>query len=190
MHVVTAENLLVAHPEVDSKLKEEVHLVRELLTLNDEFWSLVRDAAINGKVPKREKLRFHKEDFELVKQEGDQVTYKVGDQEQTHPLLEIKAKAALALAFHSTMENPAKRMAMLAFGMIDKQAHDEHFDHNWAKDFYNRLAFDGHTNGKLARELGIAEKPDPEKTKLPEDEDFPAKKPNPKSEISNPKSEQ
>ncbi|MFN0022168.1 MAG: hypothetical protein ACKVP0_28295 [Pirellulaceae bacterium] len=188
MHVVTAENLLVAHSEVDSKLQEQVQLLRELLTLNDEFWAIVRDAAINGKVPLGEKLKFRKEEFELVKHEGDQVTYKLGEKEETHPLLEMRAKAALALAFHSTKEDEAKRLNMLAFCMIDKRAHDERFDHNWAKNLYTRLALDGHTNGKLARELGVAEKPDPEKTKIPEDEDMPAKKSNPKSEIPNPKS--
>jgi hypothetical protein len=174
-YVVTAENRLDAHPEIDSRLKEQVQLLRELLTLNEQFWSLVRDAAINGKAPRGEKLKFHKEEFELVSHEGDQVTYKIGDKEKTQPLMEIDAQGALALAFHSTKEDHAKRLSMLAFGMTDKQAGSEHFDRNWAKNLYTRLALDGHTNAKLARELGVAEKPDPEKTKVPEFEDMPAK---------------
>jgi hypothetical protein len=188
-YVVTAENRLDAHPEVDSQLKEQVQLLRELLTLNEQFWSLVRDAAINGKAPRGEKLKFHKEEFELVSHEGDQVTYKIGDKEKTQPLLELDAKGALALAFHSTKEDHAKRLSMLAFGMTDKQAGSEQFDRNWAKNLYTRLALDGHTNAKLARELGVAEKPDPEKTKVPEDEDMPAKDRSTKDKPAEKKSE-
>lgn len=171
-YVVTAENTLDAHPEVDSQLKEQVRILRELHTLSEQFWSLVRDAAINGKVPAGEKLRFHRQDFVLVSHEGDQVTYKMGDKEETHSLIEMDAKMALALAFHSTKEDPAKRLSLLAFCMTDKNAGG---DRGWTKNFYTRLALSGHTNALLARELGVAEKPDPATTKVPEDEDMPAK---------------
>jgi hypothetical protein len=166
-HVATAENLLAAHSEVDPSLKEQVRLLRELMNLIGEFWSLVRDGAINGKVPSGVKLNYRKANFELVSHEGDRVTYKLAGKKYTAPLMEIHARAALALAFHSTKENYGKRMAMLAFGMIDKKAADENFDNNWAKNFYTGLALKGHTNAVLARELGVEEKPGPATTKGP-----------------------
>lgn len=172
-YVVTAENMLDAHPEIDSKLKEQVRILRELQTLNDQFWSLVRDATINGKVPAGEELRFHKQDFKLVSHEGDQVTYKIGDKEETHPLMEMDARMAMALAFRSTKDDPAKRFCLLAFGITDKHGGGERSDRGWIKNFYTRLALAGHTNAHLARELGVAEKPDPATTKVPDDEDMP-----------------
>jgi len=175
-HVVTAENLLVAHSEIDSKLREQVHFLRELLKQSGEFWSLVRDGAINGKVSRGEKFNYRKEEFELVSHEGDLVTYKLAGKEHTAPLMEIQAKAALALASNVTKDDHSQRLAMLAFGMIDKRAADEHFDRNWAKNLYTRLALEGHTNAHLARELGVEERPDPAKTKVPAgDDEKPAK---------------
>ena len=180
-YVVTAENLLVTHSEIDSKLREQVHLLRELLKQSGEFWSLVRDAAINDKVPRGEKFNYRKEEFELVSHEGDLVTYKLAGKEHTARLTEIQAKAALALAFHATTKDQGKRLAMLAFGMIDKRAADEHFDHKWAQNLYTRLALEGHTNALLARELGVDEKPDPAKTKVPAGEDEKSAKDKPDS---------
>ena len=175
-HVVTAENVLGAHPETDKKLAEQVHLLRELLNLSGEFWSLVRDGAIGGKIPSGEKFNFRKAEFELVSHEGDMVTYKLAGKEHSAPLMEIQAKAALALVFHLTKEDRGKRLAMLAFGMVDKRARDEHFDVNWAKNLYTRLALEGHTSAVLAGELGVEEKPDPAKTKMPPaDDEKPAK---------------
>ncbi len=174
--VVTAENLLDAHANIGNGHEEQVQFLRELLNLNGEFWSLVRDAAINGKVPTGEKFSYRKEEYELVSHEGDLVTYKIGDNQHTSPLMEIHAKAALALAFQSTREDRNKRLAMIAFGIVDKQARDEKFDREWAKTLYTTLALAGHTNALLARELGVEEKPDPAKTKVPEgDDEVPAK---------------
>ena len=107
----------------------------------------------------------------MVSHEGELVTYKLGEKEHTAPLLEIHARAALALASRSTKEDHGKRLAMLAFGMIDKKASTEHFDRNWAKNLFTRLALEGHTSHLLARELGVEEKPDPAKTKVPEGDD-------------------
>lgn len=174
-HVVTAESLLSAHPEVDSKVKEQVQLIRELFNRNGEFWSLVRDAAINGKVPSGKMFYYRKEEFELISHEGDVVTYTLAGNERSAPLMEIQAKAALALASQSTQQDHGKRLAMLAFGMIDKRASDEHFNRDWAKKFYTALALEGHTSANMARELGVEEKPDPAKTKVPEGDDEPAK---------------
>ncbi|MBC7855011.1 MAG: hypothetical protein IAF94_16390 [Pirellulaceae bacterium] len=171
-HVVTAENLLDGHPEVDSKLKEQVQLLRLLLNMNGEFWSLARDAAINGKVASGEKLKYRKQEFQLVSHEGELVTYKMGEKEQTSPLMEMDPRMALALVRRSTQEDHGKRLTMLAFGMVDKPASEENFDRGWVKSEYTRLALEGHTNATLARELGVDEKPDPATTKVPEgDED-------------------
>ncbi|MGI8980053.1 MAG: hypothetical protein ACR2FY_12590 [Pirellulaceae bacterium] len=176
IHVVTAENLLDGHPEGESQLKEQVQLLRLLLDMNGEFWSLARDAAINGKVAGGEKFIFRKQEFQFVSHDGNLVTYKIEDKEQTSPLMEMDAKMALALVLHSTQQDHGKRLAMLAFGMVDKQASEQNFDRGWAKNQYTRLALDGHTSAILARELGVEEKPDPATTKIPPgDEDEPSK---------------
>ncbi len=166
-HVVTAEYLLDGHPEADPQLKVQVQLLRLLLNMNGEFWSLARDAAINGKVAGGEKIKFRKQEFQLVSHEGDLVTYKTGDQKQTSPLMEMDARMALALVLHSTQEDHGKRLTMLAFGMVDKPASEENFDRSWVQSEYTRLALEGHTNAILARELGVEEKPDPATTKIP-----------------------
>lgn len=163
-HLVAAEKLLEANPNADAKLKEEVQVLRELFNLNDKFWSLVREAAMNGHLKPGEKFKFRKEEFELVNHQGEMVTYKIGDQQHTAPLADMDPRMALALVFHRTQDDLSARLAMVAFAAVDRHGGKEYGHRDWAKNLYTQLALKGHTHSGLANELEIAEKPDPATT--------------------------
>lgn len=159
--LMMAEKLLEANPNADAQLKEDVHVLRELFDLNARFWSRVREAAINGRLQSGEKFVFRKAEFELVSHAGEMVSYKIGDQSHTAPLAEMDPRMALAVVFQSTQDDPSARLTMVAFAAIDRHGGKEYGHRDWAKNLYTQLALKGHTHAGLAKELGVAEKPDP-----------------------------
>lgn len=166
-HLATAEKLLDENRDIDVRLSEQVQEFRALVAMWNEFWSLVREAAIGGKVRAGERFQFDNQEYELVSHEGGQVKYNMGDQQHTCDLMDLHAKMAMALVFQTTAEDKSAQLRIIAFALVDEKASEESVGPEWAKEFYNQLASSGHTHAGLARELGVPEKPEPEKSKEP-----------------------
>lgn len=168
-YLVEAENLLEGNATLEDSLKQDVKRLREIKDLVDQFWVHTR-AAVFEKLGTGTKFPFREVEFELVKHEGELVTFRIGDKEETVGVMELPTQVAVAFVYRAiAKENKQARLNLVAFLAVDgKSKGDE--GRSLAKQIYNKVAREGHTHAGLAHELGIPEKPDPNADALDLDE--------------------
>lgn len=123
LHISQAEYLRAQNKPADAELlqAEETHL-RDVEKLLNNFWQAVREGA-DKKIPKGEKISFKRHKLEIVSREGDQLTYKFDDVENTVAIKKLPARVAMYMALRVFgQDNLDGKLAIVVFQLIDSEA--------------------------------------------------------------------
>lgn len=123
LHISQTEYLIALKKPADAdKLKaEEAHL-RDVEKLLNSFWQAVREGA-DKKIPKGEKVSFKQHKLEIVSREGDQLTYKFDDVENTIGIKKLPPRVAMYIALRVFgQDNLDGKIAIVVFQLFDSEA--------------------------------------------------------------------
>jgi hypothetical protein len=168
LHISQAEYLIAQKkPANAAELEADGAHLREVNKVLSQFWQAVRDGA-DKKIPKGERFQFRKHEVELVRREGEQLTYKFDGREEVAAIKKLPARVAIAIAYRAFgNDDLSGKIALVMFLTIDADAASDQASKRLAIKLLGDIQKAGEENHPvLTRELGKDLKPMP----LPEDD--------------------
>jgi hypothetical protein len=161
----------------DGAAKARVEQMEAVTSYAQNFWDAVRKGVYDPKLEQLSPLKFEARDrsYELLRREGEMVTYRVGGREMTHKIRELPAFDAIAFARHgwslrkeplSATESAWNDLYVASFLAFERDNDREGRSENAARRLWRSAAEAGVVNPFVARELGL-EKEVPAGTSIP-----------------------
>jgi hypothetical protein len=152
LHITQTEHLIAKLKPTDgAALKaDETHL-RDLEKLLSSFWQAVREGA-DKKIPRRKNIAFRSHTLELIRREGDQLTYKFDGVEATTAIKKLPPRVAMYMALHVFGDNVEGKVAVVVFQLVDAEASQDSSCQRIAGRLLEESAVSNHAILKRERE--------------------------------------